>query len=391
MKLLFGAECPGCGRPLAFSLSQPEGFQCDACGARGRHPPEIVEQLRKADELLRQGHAQHRQFDGVQRFSLNASGILLGLYLFIFFAAMVPAGCSAGCALVQSVGGTPAGVMMMGLPPVILFSSGILGLLILLRTRRSLREKSAAIPPSAPGAPARCRVCGGPLESTVTDVIVRCPYCAADSVVTRGVLAGLQGKLQLATGHYSDVVSRSATAIGSGLAGLVLFPTAVLIVPVVSFLGVASLFSFYIDDRQDPPDLSARYVVETVPRVDLECIGLVRQSGGQPSRISFGFYPYEVGDSSAYTRTLVNGAAPPRVVPVTDFVGRTVHWAEVTDPLRGRRWTVVGAFKPPLHNGNVLRLQAEDQPSIQKTVELGRAMVCFPPPPSEAPTGKPGI
>ncbi|RLB49722.1 MAG: hypothetical protein DRJ42_20445 [Deltaproteobacteria bacterium] len=378
MKLLFGAECPGCGRPLAFTLGQPEEFRCDACGTQGRHPPEVVEQLRKADDLLRQSDARNRQFDGVQRFSLRASGVLLGIYLFVFFVAMVPAGCSAGCAVVHSVGGTPAGVMMMGLPPVILFTSGVLGLLILLWTRRSLREKSAAIPPAAPGAPARCRVCGGPLESTATDVIVRCPYCGADSVVTRGVLAGLHGRLQLATGHYSDVVSRSATAIGSGLAGLVLFPAAVLVVPVVSFLAVASLFTFYIDDREDPPDLSARYVVETVPGVNLECIGLVGRSGGRPS-ISFGFYPREIGDSGAYTRSLVNGAAPGRMVPITDFVGRTVYWAPSMDPLRERRWTVTGAFKPPLHNGNVLRLQPEDRPATQNTVEIGRAMVCFPP------------
>ena len=328
---------------------------------------------------MRRSDARNRQFDGLQRFSLRASGVLLGIYLFVFFLAMVPAGCSAGCALVHSVGGTPGGVLMMGLPPVILFTSGVLGLLILLRTRRTLRDKSAAIPPAAPGAPAGCRVCGGPLESTATDVIVRCTYCAADSVVTRGVLAGLRGRLQLTTGHYSDVVSRSAAAIGSGLAGLVLFPAAVLVVPVLSFLAVASLFAFYIDDREDPPDLSARYVVEPVPRVDLECIGLVALSGGQPSRISFGFYPIEIGDSSAYTRLLVGGPAPARMVPITDFVGRAVYWAELTDPLRERRWTVTGAFKPPLHNGNVLRLQPEDQSATQKTVEIGRDMVCFPP------------
>ena len=41
----------------------------------------------------------------------------------------------------------------------------------------------AAIPPSAPGEPPNCRQCGAPLSVQPDDLVVRCFYCEAESVV----------------------------------------------------------------------------------------------------------------------------------------------------------------------------------------------------------------
>jgi hypothetical protein len=41
----------------------------------------------------------------------------------------------------------------------------------------------AAIPPSAPGEPPNCRQCGAPLSVQPDDVLVRCLYCEAESIV----------------------------------------------------------------------------------------------------------------------------------------------------------------------------------------------------------------
>jgi hypothetical protein len=359
---------------VAFALAEPDGFRCDACGATGRHPPEVASQLRGAQALLSRTDAASRQLGAMQRFSLRASGALIGVYLFLFVLALVPAGCSAGCAVVQSVGGTPAGTLMMGVWPAILLVGGVLGLLSMVRTRRRLREATAAIPPAAPGAPARCRVCGGPLEPRATDVIVRCGYCAADCVVTKGVLDELRTRLRLTTDRWGDMVLRSATAIGSGLAGLVLLPLALLLLPVACYLCIASVFVFYLDQREDPPDRTVRYVVERVPRVELSCVGEVeRQAGGQ--RAFFGFYPREHDGAQSYARALEPPL--PETIAVEELVGHTV-FAQV--PSRGfgeERWTVTGAFAPPLHDGNLLRLRSESDGNVQR-VELGRTMVCFP-------------
>ena len=47
----------------------------------------------------------------------------------------------------------------------------------------------AAIPPSAPGEPPNCRQCGAPLSVQPDDVLVRCLYCEAESIVQLDELA----------------------------------------------------------------------------------------------------------------------------------------------------------------------------------------------------------
>ncbi|MBL8112127.1 MAG: hypothetical protein JNK60_04535 [Acidobacteria bacterium] len=55
-------------------------------------------------------------------------------------------------------------------------------------SHEALATASAAQAPDRPGEPARCRVCGAPLESG-SPGIARCGFCAADNVVTPAALA----------------------------------------------------------------------------------------------------------------------------------------------------------------------------------------------------------
>src|SRR6266542_4212947 len=70
----------------------------------------------------------------------------------------------------------------------------------------------AAISPSAPGEPPNCRQCGAPLSVLPDDILVRCLYCEAESIVQldRSGIQALQLRLGSAQSSFAQAMAALA-------------------------------------------------------------------------------------------------------------------------------------------------------------------------------------
>ena len=84
--------------------------------------------------------------------------------------------------------GLLAGVWLI-LVPAQLLAANVAMKNILVSGATNVGAAFAARPPSAPGAPPNCRQCGAPLSVQPDDVLVRCIYCEAESIVQLDKLA----------------------------------------------------------------------------------------------------------------------------------------------------------------------------------------------------------
>jgi hypothetical protein len=78
----------------------------------------------------------------------------------------------------------------------------------------------AASPPSAPGQPPNCRQCGAPLSVQPDDVLVRCIYCEAESIVQLDKLAMQTLRTRVASAQSSLAQAMSALTKHARLASL---------------------------------------------------------------------------------------------------------------------------------------------------------------------------
>src|SRR6185369_4334457 len=78
----------------------------------------------------------------------------------------------------------------------------------------------AASPPSAPGQPPNCRQCGAPLSAQPDDVLVRCIYCEAESIVQLDKLAMQTLRTRVASAQSSLAQAMSALTKHARLASL---------------------------------------------------------------------------------------------------------------------------------------------------------------------------
>ena len=84
--------------------------------------------------------------------------------------------------------GLLAGVWLI-LVPAQLLAANVAMKNILVSGATNVGAAFAARPPSTPGAPPNCRQCGAPLSVQPDDVLVRCIYCEAESIVQLDKLA----------------------------------------------------------------------------------------------------------------------------------------------------------------------------------------------------------
>jgi len=78
----------------------------------------------------------------------------------------------------------------------------------------------AASPPSAPGEPPNCRQCGAPLSVQQDDVLVRCVFCGAESIVRLDEPAMESLRTRVASAQSSLVQAMSALTKHAKLASL---------------------------------------------------------------------------------------------------------------------------------------------------------------------------
>jgi hypothetical protein len=73
--------------------------------------------------------------------------------------------------------------VLLALIPVQLLAGNVAMKNILVSGATNIGAAFAAAPPSTPGEPPNCRQCGAPLSVHPDDVVVRCIYCEAESIV----------------------------------------------------------------------------------------------------------------------------------------------------------------------------------------------------------------
>jgi hypothetical protein len=111
-------------------------------------------------------------------------------------------------------------VIWLTLIPAQLLAANVAMKNILVSGATNIGAAFAASPPSAPGEPPNCRTCGAPLSVRPDDVVVRCIYCEAESIVRLDELAMETLRTRVASAQSSLAQAMSALTKHSKLASL---------------------------------------------------------------------------------------------------------------------------------------------------------------------------
>jgi len=238
-------QCVACNAPLA--VVDAPSLACRYCGAINPVPEAYREQLRLArelDEATRRAIAEWARLDQIKvprwwfvcaasaPFLLMAGGLLVILALGLL-------GLVSNITLPLLVG------VCVWLPiiPLQTLAAKVGMRNILVSGAGSVGAAFAAIPPSLPGEPPNCRQCGAPLSLSPDDILVRCLYCEAESIVRLDELGvrTLQrrvGSAQSSLAQAMAALSRHANLAALETRGRTYVIAGLLVLPLVwSFAG----------------------------------------------------------------------------------------------------------------------------------------------------------
>lgn len=283
---MLSAACPSCGAPAPVSLATPEWIACGSCRYQGPPDPEISRQLRVAAAALWQMDASDRQLTGAQRLNVRSARsyllfLCIGLGAVLLPLLLMAGGCVALFATGDSL--EPAGLLIAvsgALPFVLGVGASALALRHVYRRGVALEARCVAAPPVAEGHPARCHVCGGPLEVRARTGIARCGFCQADNVVSEAAWSRIGARRQAQVGQLVERVQGEARALDrSALSAGVAAFAIVLLSPLLGFvLFVAvALVGTAIETAPLPDGVYA-----LVPVANTRCVAqVVRASTGE--------------------------------------------------------------------------------------------------------------
>jgi hypothetical protein len=178
-------QCVSCNSPLPV-VDSPSAA-CAFCGTSNPIPRQYRDELRLTCELDDATRNAAREWSRLNQisfprwwfvctafapFTLMTSGLAA-----ILIAGLIWKASRSALPLVSGVG------IWLPLIPVQALAA-IVGIkMILVSGAASVGAAFAAAPPSAPGAPPSCRLCGAPLTVGEDDLVVRCIYCKAESII----------------------------------------------------------------------------------------------------------------------------------------------------------------------------------------------------------------
>ena len=202
--------CVNCNAPLV--VVDGPSLICGFCGASNVVPQVYREELRLARDLdsatrkaaeqwLRLAHIK------VPRWWLISAAIAP----FVLLTAGLIILLSAALLRVVSVPSLPsllAGVWLI-LIPAQLLAANVAMKNVLVSGATNVGAAFAARPPSSPGEAPHCRQCGAPLSVQPDDVLVRCIYCEAESIVQldRTAMQTLRTRVASAQSSLADAMS----------------------------------------------------------------------------------------------------------------------------------------------------------------------------------------
>lgn len=262
-------------------------MRCPGCGYLGPPPAEALRPLHHVARVLAGIDQRERQLTAAQRRTLLLGRSGSGCFVVLALLLGAPFACLTLLTLFTLLGGRgELSDAVVGLVPLLAFLSAVLVLGLWAKVSRAALERAAvAFPPAAPGEPASCHTCGGPVP-VGAEPLVRCAYCGADNLVEARALQRAGSRRDLILDAWEVDIEREARATASTnrLATALLVPAAIFF-PVGAFLvGVAVLMSI-----ERPAVESVEYVEHTTA-AGQPCIArLLRDGAG--GRIDWDYSP----------------------------------------------------------------------------------------------------
>lgn len=213
--------CVNCNAPLV--VVDAPSLLCRFCGATNVMPEVYREELRltrdldsatrkAAEQWLRLAHIKVPRWQLI--WAASAPFVLMTGSLMIVLTA----------ALFQLVSDhtlpTLLSYFWLTLIPAQLLAANVAMKNVLVSGATNVGVAFAARPPSTAGAPPNCRQCGAPLAVGPDDIVVRCIYCEAESIVRLDETAMKTLRTQVASAQSSLAEAMSALTKHSKLASL---------------------------------------------------------------------------------------------------------------------------------------------------------------------------
>jgi hypothetical protein len=211
-------QCNSCNAALA--VVDAATLVCPFCGTINRIPEKYREELRLTRDLDEATRASIVEWSRLNQINVPR-------WWFVFVACLPFALMTVGLAAILSLGlassdSRSALPVLIGLwvwlplIPAQALAASVSMKSILVSGAAQVGVAFAARPPLAPGAPPNCRQCGAPLSLRPDDILVRCIYCQAESIVSLDQLAmqSLQARASAARGSLAQAMAALATRAG---------------------------------------------------------------------------------------------------------------------------------------------------------------------------------
>jgi hypothetical protein len=214
-------QCVDCNAPLV--VVDAPSLVCRFCGATNVMPQIYREELRLTrdlDSATREAAEQWMRLAQIKvpRWRLICAAIAPFVLLTGSLTILVIA------ALFRVVGGNALPGLLVYvwliLIPAQLLAANVAMKNVLVSGATNIGAAFAASPPSAPGEPPNCRQCGAPLSVQPDDVVVRCIYCDAESLVRLDEPAMATLRTRVVSARASLAQAMSALSKHSKLASL---------------------------------------------------------------------------------------------------------------------------------------------------------------------------
>ena len=193
---------------------------CPSCGTINHVPEKYREELRLTRDLDEATRASLTEWSRLNLINVPR-------WWFVFVAGLPFALLSiglvmmllAGLAWPDSRGALPPLLglcVWLPLIPAQALAASVSMKSILVSGAAQLGVAFAASPPSARGGPLNCRQCGAPLSIRPEDILVRCIYCQAESIVTldQPAMQNLQSRVGAARASLTQAMAALATRAG---------------------------------------------------------------------------------------------------------------------------------------------------------------------------------
>ena len=214
-------QCVNCNAPLV--VVDAPSIACRFCGATNVMPQVYREELRLArdlDSVTRKAADQWMRLAQIKVPGWLLVGAASAPFVLMTGSLMIL--LSAALLRVVSSHALPGFLLCVWIivVPAQLLAANVAMKNVLVSGATNVGAAFAASPPSAPGEPPNCRQCGAPLSVQPDDVLVRCIYCEAESIVRLDQSEMETLRTRVASAQSSLAQAMSALTKHSKLAGL---------------------------------------------------------------------------------------------------------------------------------------------------------------------------